>query len=346
MKKVKRIGRQTVEFGNPPVILATAAVVGPKEGQGPLVDYFDEIKKDSYLGQKTWERAESKLLEEAANLALQKAGVGQGEIDFLLAGDLLNQIISSNFAARSISVPFFGLYGACSTLTEGLALGAMLVDGGFASCLLVATSSHHDAAERQYRYPTELGVQRYPASQWTVTGAGAAVLGRAGEGPVITHATVGKVTDMGVKDANDMGTAMAPAAADTIFAHLKETGRKPEDYDLIVTGDLARVGLPICRDLISRAGLDVSAVTDDCGILIYDEKQDVHAGGSGCGCSATVFGGYLMKKLRDGEYRRILLVSTGALHSPTTSQQGESIPGIAHAVAIEMPRSKSGGEGR
>ncbi len=334
-RREKRIGRATIRLQTPPVIAGAASVVGPLEGRGPLGSYFDVVKPDVLLGEKSWERAESKLLSEAVELAARNAGWRSTDADLLLAGDLLNQIVSSSFAARDLAVPYIGLYGACSTMTLSLGLGALCLDGGFARKVLVGTVSHHDAAERQYRYPSELGVQRLPTSQWTLTGAGAVALAAEGRGPRVTHVTFGKVLDLGQKDPNDMGSAMAPAATDTILRHLEDTGRGPADYDLIVTGDLARVGHPLAAELLSRAGVDVSAVFKDCGIMVYAREQDVHAGGSGCGCSAVVFTGYLLKEMAAARLRRVLLVSTGALHSPTTYQQGETIPGVAHAVAVE-----------
>lgn len=333
--KDKKKGAQTLAFRHAPVILAASSIVGPMEGKGPLGEYFDEVRDDHLWGQKTWEKAESKLLEDAVLKVLQKAEIPKHLVDFLFAGDLLNQITVSNFAAGQLSIPFIGVYGACSTFTESIALGAMAIDGGYAGVVAAATSSHHDAAERQYRYPTEFGVQRLPTAQWTATAAGAALLAGAGDGPRVTYATVGKVVDFGIKDPNNMGAAMAPAAADTMRQHLHDTGRSASYYDLIVTGDLGRVGQPLARDILKGDGIDVSENFADCGILIYSEDQDVHAGGSGCGCSAAVFGGYLMHRLEKGDLKRILLVSTGALHSPTTYLQGESMPAVAHAVAIE-----------
>ncbi|MCL4426593.1 MAG: stage V sporulation protein AD [Firmicutes bacterium] len=331
----KRLGKETVFLANPPAIVATAAIVGPMEGKGPLAEYFDVVEEDTLLGEKTWEKAEIKMLQEATDLALKKAELKTGDIDFFLAGDLLNQIIAANFVARKISRPYLGLYGACSTMAEALGLGAMLIDGGFARQVLIGTSSHHDTAERQFRYPTEFGVQRPPTSTWTVTGAGAVVLAEGGHGPLVTHVTIGKVVDMDQKDPNDMGSAMAPAAAETIWQHLQDTGRRPSDYDLIVTGDLGRVGKPITDVLLKKAGYDLTPVYNDCGIMIYDTNQDAHSGGSGTACSAVVFGGYILRQILSGRYRRVLLVGTGALYSPTSAQQGESIPGIAHAVAVE-----------
>ncbi len=332
---LKKVG-QTLIFANPPSVVSTGSVVGPREGAGPLSGWFDVIKPDRLLGQKSWEMAESKMVEEAVDLAIANAGLRRRDIDFLLAGDLLNQIISASFAARTLDIPYFGLYGACSTMAEGLGLAAALVDGGFAANVAVVSSSHHDTAERQYRFPTEFGGQRPPTAQWTATAAGAAIVGRPGVGKLqITHATIGRVIDYGQKNPFDMGAAMAPAAADTIAAHFADTGRRPEDYCLVATGDLAAVGHPLAAELLEEKGYDLEGRFIDCGLMLYDETQDAHAGGSGCGCSASVFAGYLAKNLAQGKFTRILLAATGALHSPTTYQQGESIPCLAHAVAIE-----------
>lgn len=337
----KRLGKQTIKLSNPPTMLAAAAVVGPKEGEGPLAQYFDMIQKDDYFGQDSWEKAESKFGEEAVKRAISKSGVSITSIDYMFAGDLLNQIISSSFAARSLEIPYLGLYGACSTMAESLSLGSMIIDGGYADYVVCVTSSHYSSAERQYRFPLEQGVQRPPYAQWTVTGAGATVLASAGNGPYITHITTGKVVDFGIKDANNMGAAMAPAAVDTISAHFKETGRTPGYYDLIVTGDLASVGKEIALDLLKKEGYDIEKQYNDCGLMIFDnEKQDTHAGGSGCGCSASVLNGYLYKQLKQGGLNRLLFVATGALLSPISAWQGESIPCIAHAVAIETTLSE------
>ncbi|MDH7479981.1 MAG: stage V sporulation protein AD [Syntrophomonadaceae bacterium] len=331
----KKIGSQSWRLENPPVIVASASIVGEMEGQGPFGRSFDYVLEDSYFGEKSWEKAESKMLRETVKLSLRKSGLGPEDVDFMLAGDLLNQIVAANFAARELNIPFLGLYGACSTMAESLAIGSMLIDGGFASRVVAASSSHHETAERQYRFPTELGTQRPPWSQWTVTGAGAVLLAREGRGPVVTHLTLGKVMDLGATDANDMGSAMAPAAADTLISHFKDTGRQPGDYDLMITGDLGKVGLSIARDLLQKEGFAVGDNFDDCGVLIYYPEQDAHAGGSGCGCSAVMLCGPLLQRLADGNYQRILLVGTGALLSPLTVFQGETIPAIAHLVVIE-----------
>jgi len=330
-----KVGVQTVSFGDPPAILGEGTVVGPMEGQGPLANDFDVVKKDSLDGQASWEKAEARFLREACEIAANKAAVPVANVNYLFAGDLLNQVVSANFCARDLSIPFFGLYGACSTMAEAMALGAMLIDGGYADNVLAASSSHHEAAERQFRYPTEYAHHRPPSAQWTVTGAAALLLGR-GSGPRITFVTPGRVFDAGLKDSSDMGSAMAPAAARTIKRHFDDTGRGPEYYDLIATGDLGSVGKPLAEELLAEQGANVGSIYIDCGTLIYRrEGQDVHAGGSGCACSATVLAGHLMKGLRSGRLNRILFVATGALYSPTTFKQGESIPCIAHAVAIE-----------
>ncbi len=309
------------------------------EAQGPLGNEYDRTYPDLSVGQKSFEKAERLMVADACQLALQKAGLsGQPpQIDYFLAGDLLNQIITSSFNALSLAVPFFGLYGACSTLCESISLGSMLIDGGYADRVLCATGSHNATAERQYRYPNEYGGQRKPYAQWTVTGAGALVLSNQGSGPRITHVTTGKVNDLGIADPFNQGAAMAPAAVDTIAAHLSDTGRKVNYYDLIVTGDLARFGRDMAVQLAAERGLELGERYRDCGVMVFDNQtQDVHSGGSGCGCSAIVTCGHLLKEMTRGNIRRMLLVATGALLSPTTFQQGENIPTIAHAVAIEV----------
>ncbi|WKV09021.1 stage V sporulation protein AD [Thermoanaerobacterium sp. CMT5567-10] len=330
----KKMGSQTVKFVNPPSIISSGTIVGPKEGQGPLRDYFDMILTDDTYGEKSWEKAECKMFQDSVNLALKKASLNINDIDYLIGGDLLNQIITSSFAARQFNVPTFGLYGACSTMAEGLSIGSMLIDGGFADYVIVTTSSHFSTAERQYRFPLEQGVQRPFTAQWTVTGSGSSLLSSTGSGPYITHVTTGKVVDLGMKDANNMGAAMAPAAADTIITHFNDTGFTINDYDLIITGDMARVGKSILMELLNKDGLNIEDKYKDCGIEIYDESQDVHSGGSGAGCSAVVLNGWLLSQIKNGTFNRVLFIATGALLSPTSTQQGESIPGIAHAVTI------------
>jgi len=330
----KKLGRQTVALANPPTIIGHANIVGKKEGDGPLRDSFDHIEQDDTFGEKTWEKSETSMQKMALAMALDKAGQAGSNLDYLFAGDLLNQCIGSAFAVRGHDVPFFGLYGACSTMGEGLSLAAMMLDGGFASFTGVVTSSHFCSAERQYRTPLEYGSQRTPTAQWTVTGAGAAILAKDGTGPQITHITTGKVVDKGIKDANNMGAAMAPAAYATLSAHFQDTGRDPSFYDLIVTGDLGLLGKEIVQDFFQADGIDLDNY-DDCGTIIYDLKgQDVHCGGSGCGCAAVVLTGYLLNGMREGRWNQILFCPTGALLSPTSTQQGESIPAICHAVAI------------
>ena len=330
----KKLGEQTAALANPPTIAGRGCVAGKKEGEGPLAAAFDVIAQDDTFGQSSWEKAESAMQKQALALALDRAGRPASGLDWLFAGDLLNQCIGSTYAARDQDIPFLGLYGACSTMGEGLALASMTLDGGFGAWAGVVVSSHFCSAERQYRTPLEYGGQRPPTAQWTVTASGAAILAREGPGPYITHVTVGKITDKGIKDANNMGAAMAPAAAQTILAHLKDTGRSPDFYDLIVTGDLGVLGSQLLLELLEREGVSLSNHAD-CGRLIFDpQKQDVHCGGSGCGCCASVLTGYLLDGMAQGRWNHILFCPTGALHSPTASLQGESIPGICHAVAI------------
>ena len=330
----KKCGGQTLSFLSPPSVAGFAAVVGKKEGEGPLGACFDIVEQDDTFGETSWEKAESAMQGLALRAALDKAMRPASALDVIFAGDLLNQCIASSFAARGQKVPFLGLYGACSTMAESLVLAAMAIDGGFASLTASVASSHFCSAERQYRTPLEYGGQRTPTAQWTVTGSGAVVLSQDGEGPWITHATIGRVVDKGVKDANNMGAAMAPAAYDTLTAHFADTGRRPSDYDLIVTGDLGSLGLELLQDLFHMDGVEFSNL-DDCGVRIYDaQSQDVHCGGSGCGCSAAVLTGQLLPQMREGRCRRLLFCGTGALLSPTSTMQGESIPGICHAVAF------------
>ena len=335
----KHIGAQTVRLGAPPSVAAGACVVGRKEGQGPLRQCFDFISEDSYFGEQTWEKAESAMLRQCFALACDKAKTPPSEIDCLFAGDLLNQCIGSTFALRGCGRPLFGLYGACSTMAETLALAAMAIDGGFAKATAAMTCSHFCSAERQFRFPLEYGAVRTPTAQWTVTGAGALVLRDEGPGPYVTHVTAGKIVDAGITDANNMGAAMAPAAYDTIRTHFEDTGRAPDYYDAIVTGDLGSIGHQIVRERFLADGVDLGVCFMDCGMLIFDPAaQDVHAGGSGCGCSASVLCGHLLARMREGCWPRLLFCATGALLSTTSAQQGESIPGICHAVALEMDR--------
>jgi stage V sporulation protein AD len=331
----KHIGKQTIVLKNPPSIKATASIVGPKEGQGNLKNCFDYIIPDELWGEDSWEKAESKLVRETFSKVLQNAGLSNDKIDCVLAGDLLNQCIAANYGLRETNVPFLGLYGACSTMAESMSVGSMMVDGGFAQNVVCLTSSHFCSAERQFRFPLELGSQRTPTSQWTVTGSGAVVLSAEGTGPYIKSVTIGKINDLGISDANNMGAAMAPAAADTILAHFADTGYVSDYYDLIVTGDLGKVGKKLCLDMLKMNGLDIEARFNDCGVMIFNlDKQDIHSGGSGCGCSATVFAGHIYKEIMKGNLKRVLFIATGALMSPISSQQKETIPGIAHAVSV------------
>jgi stage V sporulation protein AD len=337
--ETKRMGGQTVRLPSAPAIISCANVVGNQEGKGPLRDSFDCVSEDSLFGQKTWEQAESDMQKRVLNAAIAKAGIDAATLSYIFAGDLLNQCIGTSFALRPSEIPFFGLYGACSTMAESLSLAAMMIDGGFANWTAAMTSSHFCTAERQYRNPLEYGNQRTPTAQWTATAAGAVILCNEGNGPYITHVTTGKIVDWGIADANNMGAAMAPAAYQTLRAHFADTGRTPEAYDLIVTGDLGVLGKEIVTDLFAKDGVNLMGRYDDCGVLIYDnEKQDMHCGGSGCGCSAAVLTGHLMQEMKKGRIKRLLFAGTGALLSPTSSQQGESIPGICHVVAISTER--------
>lgn len=335
-KKLNKIGKQTIELRNKPRIISTFSIVGPKEGEGPLKDYFHEVISDDTLGKESFEKAESEMMYTAIKGAIINAQLKEDDIDYLFAGDLLNQITSSGYAARDLNIPFFGLYGACSTMSESLSMASLFIEGNFAKYVVASTSSHFSSAERQFRFPLEYGSQRPPTAQWTVTGSGAMVLSNEGDFPVVTYVTTGKVKDYGEKDANNMGAAMAPAAVDTLYNHFKDTGRKPEYYDVIATGDLGKVGKEMTISLMKEYGYDLSKNYVDCGEMIFDsESQNTDSGGSGCGCSAVVMCGYFYRKLLNKEIHKMLLISTGALMSPTTTLQGESIPGIAHAVAIE-----------
>ena len=334
---MKKVGSQSYFLENPINIAATASIVGPKEKQGPLHQYFDQCLEDEFWGEKSWESAESKIIKETVNMAISKSGLPVKDIDFCFAGDLLNQCIASSFGLREINIPFIGLFGACSTFVESMIVASSFIDGNFATNAICAASSHFCSAEKQFRFPLELGNQRPPSSQWTVTGSGSAILTKEGTGPFITSFTPGKIIDMGIKDANNMGAAMAGAAEDTLIRHFKDTGRNPSYYDAIFTGDLGHIGKDILIDLASSKGYNIRSNYNDCGVLIFDKlKQDTHSGGSGCGCIATVFSGYIYKQLQEKKYKKVLLIATGALMNSTSSQQGESIPGIAHAVSIEI----------
>ena len=339
----KRMGMATIKMERPPRVRAWAAVGGKKEKQGPLGTKFDQTFTDTMCGEQTWEKAEVHLQKTALALAANKCKIPISALDMLLAGDLLAQCVASSYAARGAQVPYVGLYGACSTMAESLAVGACMIDGGFAQRVGAVASSHFCTAERQYRFPLAYGGQRTPTAQWTATASGACILTAAADNyaPVrITHVCFGKVCDLGITDANNMGAAMAPAAYDTLRTLLSDTGTKPEDYDGIYTGDLGKVGSRLLCELFAQNGIDISKTHDDCGKILFDDKQDVQAGGSGCGCAASVLCTHLLPQLAEGRMKRIILAATGALMSPTSVQQGESIPTICHAVVLE-----SGGKG-
>lgn len=336
---MKRIGKRTIIFENKPRIISYGSVVGKKEHEGPLSNEFDAYTTDSFFGEKSFEKAESKLQKTAVQTALDKAGLTPDDIDNIFAGDLLNQCIGSSFGLRSFGIPFIGLYGACSTMALSAGLAAVFIDSGAAKKTISVTSSHFCSAERQYRFPLNYGSQRTPTAQWTVTGSGALILGKDGGDIYISSVTFGEIEDLNIKDANNMGAAMAPAAAGTLLNFFKDTETKPDDYDIIFTGDLGYVGTNLLYELLEREGIDIRCRHSDCGTLIFDrEKQDVHAGGSGCGCSASVLCSYIMHRLEKGDFGNILFMSTGALMSPTSSFQGESIPGIAHLLNIKKEK--------
>ncbi|ARK30233.1 stage V sporulation protein AD [Halalkalibacter krulwichiae] len=330
-------GHQTWEFENRPVILSTGTVGGPFEANGKLADDFDLLHDDLWIGQDSYEKAQKVLLEESITRALEKAELTNEDVHFMFTGDLINQLTPSSFAGRTLSIPYLGLFGACSTSMEGLALASFIINANGAKRIVTAASSHNSATEKQFRYPTEYGGQKPPTAQWTVTASGAAVVSSEGDGPVVTSATIGKVIDMGLSDPFNMGGAMAPAAADTIVSHFRDRNLSPDHYDLIATGDLGEIGLPIAKELLREKGLTLHEDTlQDCGLMIYKEDQPVFAGASGPGCSATVTYGHLLNRMKRGELKRMLIVATGALLSPLSFQQKETIPCIAHAVSIEM----------
>ena len=329
------MAKHTIYFEKQPRIISTGTIAGPKECAGVVGKYVDRALVDDMFGESTYEKAECKMLTFAIQTAIKNAAVEEEGIDLMISGDLLNQIISASFAARDFDFPFLGVYGACSTMAESFALAASLINAGYFKKIVAATGSHFSSAERQYRYPLELGTTRPPQSQWTVTGAGGAVIAEKGSHTAITGATFGKVVDFGVTDVNNMGAAMAPAACDTILTHLKDTGRGADYYDLIVTGDLGALGSRIVKDLTWEKGVDIQPNHVDCGEIIYKVIEDEFQGGSGAGCSAVVFNSYIYDKLKRREINRVLFVATGALLSTVSSGQGESIPCIAHAVSIE-----------
>ena len=326
---------QTIILKNGPKIIGSYSIVGPKEGFGNFGKYFDYVMKNDYFGQNTFEKAERKMLETAVMGVIEKAKLSPKDIDIMIGGDLLNQIISSSYTARAFEFPFIGVYGACSTMAESIAVGSVLIDGGYCRNIVCCTGSHFSTAERQYRFPLELGNQRPPTSQWTVTGAGACVLSMDGDGPKISSVTFGKVVDWGINDVNDMGAAMAAAAKDTLVNHLKNTKTKPSDYDLIVTGDLGKLGSEILIDLMEEEGYDLGVNYGDCGQMYYKRNQETLCGGSGAGCCATVLNSYIIKKFQKGLYKKVLFMPTGALLSTTSTQQGDTVPGVCHAIVIE-----------
>ena len=335
MRKIKRLGKQTVHFENPPIIIGTAAIAGEKEGQGPIGNCFDEIVADAMWGEDSWEKAESKFIQRAAVTALKKCNIPPSTLDYIFGGDLINQCTSTNYGLRPLEIPFIGVYGACSTMALTMSLAAMTKDGGFANTCGAITSSHFCSAERQFRFPLEYGGQRPPSAQWTVTGSGCAILSNQGNGPKVKAVTTGKIVDRGITDANNMGAAMAPAAVDTLYTHFQDTGKQPSDYDLIVTGDLGQIGHDILIDMMQERGYDLTQNYNDCGLIIFDnEKQDTHAGGSGCACSGLTFCGHIYPQMQQKVLNNVLFMATGALMSTMIVQQGESIASIAHAVAI------------
>ncbi len=329
------MNKTTVYFKNKPRIISVCSIAGPKESQGVVGKYLTKALKDDTFGEDTYEKAECKMLSFAIDGAIKSSGIEEGKIDLIISGDLLNQIISSSFAARDFKIPFLGVYGACSTMAEALAVAAMAVDGGYFKNVIAATGSHFSSAERQYRYPLEQGTTRPPQAQWTVTGAGGSLVSNFGDGIKIESATVGRVVDFGITDVNNMGAAMAPAAADTIVKHLKDTGRRADYYDLILTGDLGALGSRLLKELTLKEGVDISGNHVDCGEIIYKVIEDEFQGGSGAGCSAVVLNSYIYNEMKEGKLKRVLFCATGALLSTVSSGQGESIPCICHAVALE-----------
>jgi stage V sporulation protein AD len=334
---------QTIFFKNKPKILSGYSIVGPKEGNGPFGKMFDYVMKDDFFGEKTYEKAERRMLEQAVFGATDNAMLKPKDIDMLISGDLLNQIITSSYTARAFDVAFLGLFAACSTMTLSLAVGACFVNAGYFKNVACATSSHFSTAERQFRFPLELGNQRPPTAQWTCTAAGCTILSSEGENlPYIDSITLGKVMDYGISDVNNMGAAMAPAAMQTLVSVFKETKTKPADYDLIITGDLGKLGSEILIDLMEREGYKLGVNYSDCGQMMFYYDQKVLMGGSGCGCSASIFNSYVLNKLKAGEFKKVLYIATGALLSTTSTQQGDTIPGIAHAVVIKSDKGQKG----
>ncbi len=332
---MKKIGKQTIVFDEPPYMIGNYSIVGPKEANGNFAKFFDETLKDDKYGQSSYEKAERKMFLSAVEGAIASCGLLRDDIDVLLAGDLMNQIISSNFTARELQIPFLGLFGACSTMVESLIVGSMLIDGNFFKNVACASGSHFSSAEKQFRYPLELGTQRPPTSQWTVTGSGCAILSKTKSSVRITKSTIGKVVDWNVSDVNNMGGAMAPAALETLYTFFQDTNTKPDDYDLILTGDLGKLGSEVLRDLLEFRGYKLGNNYSDCGQMMFTNSQKVFQGGSGCGCVASILNSYVVQRIRAGKLKKVIVVATGALMSTLSSQQGDSIPGIAHLIVLE-----------
>ena len=342
MNEKKMVGKRSVLFSRPPIIIGAGSVAGEKEGNGAFGKCFDMVEEDPLFGGKTWEEAESKMQQLATRIALRKAGLEPQEIRYLVAGDLLGQLIATSFGIMNFNIPMFGVYGACSTMGESLAIGAMLIDGEFADYVVALTSSHFASAEKEFRFPLDYGSQRPLSASWTVTGSGAFALGLNQKCRAhITGMTPGRIVDYGLKDSMNMGACMAPAAADTVARHMEDFHVTPEEYDRIITGDLGSVGQTVLIDLLREKGIDIADRHMDCGIEIFDaEAQDTHAGGSGCGCSAVTLAAYILPKLESGEWKKVLFLPTGALLSKTSFNEGKSVPGIAHAVVLESPAVK------
>ncbi len=336
----EKVGKQSIKFEKPPFIIGEASICGPKESEGPLARYFDILSEDPTFGKDSWEAGESEMVRQAVTLAIKKAGKKKEDIRYIFAGDLLGQLIASTFGIKDMDIPTFGLYGACSTCGESLSLASMTVAAGYADCVVAATSSHYGSAEKQFRFPLEYGNQRPLSATWTVTGSGAFVVANDNSDRpcdiCITGITTGKIVDYGIKDSFNMGACMAPAAADVIYQNLNDFKIKPTYYDRIITGDLGKIGKKILLELLDKNGIDISKQHMDCGIeIFYNEEQDTHSGGSGCGCSAITLAGYIMKQLKEEVWKRVLFVPTGALLSTVSYNEGQNIPGIAHAVMIE-----------
>jgi stage V sporulation protein AD len=342
-KQSKMVGKQSVLFNNPPYIIAASSIAGKKEGEGPLGTLFDVIQEDPMFGKNSWEEAESELMKQAAGKVLQKTGLKSTDIRYLVGGDLLGQLIATSFGVSELEIPMIGIYGACSTMGEAMSIGAMLIDGGYADRVMAITSSHFAGAEKQFRFPLDYGNQRPYSASWTVTGSGAVIItnqdsriNSSEQAIIIKGVTTGKIVDYGIKDSMNMGAAMAPAAFETIKQNFEDLGVRPDYYDKIITGDLGYIGKDILIDMLKEKNYDISGNYMDCGIEIFDkDNQDTHAGGSGCGCSAITFAGYILKQLKEKSWKRVLFVPTGALLSQTSFNEGQTIPCIAHAVIVE-----------